>query len=151
VHPTLKRAAAGAFVAASVVGALALRDAFLTAGPDPEAEIEDLGHVLDLYKANAVAADSAYSGHWLQLQGYVNEVARHANGNLFVMVQPVEPGRLVIVIPAFQAFFAAEQREQLAPLRQGDGIEVLCRVLGLAMHVQGDQCEVVRSLPASAR
>ncbi len=94
--------------------------------------------ILSDYTRNEVKADNIYKGKVLRIAGIVIDIKKDVLGNPFVIL-----GRnTALDIPLIQASFDESYNTQLANLNKGDHLIVVCKVLGLLLYVQAENCEI---------
>ena len=88
------------------------------------------------YDANEVSADATYKGKTIKINGLVNDVKKDLSGSLYVLIGTGADFELTAV----QAYFEDEKANQLAQLKKGQRITVVCEVTGLMFNVVGQEC-----------
>lgn len=100
-----------------------------------------IGELLSAYQGNEVGADVKYKDKYIQTTGIIGDIKKDIMDNLYVIVGKTGGD---FEIPALQAFFVDEYTDQLANLKKGSKIEVICLIEGLMMHVLGKRCKIVQ-------
>ncbi len=95
-----------------------------------------LKELLSSYENNEVAADNQYKGKLIEVKGVIGEVKKDILGTLYVTVGTTKE----LEIPQVQALFEDSANGQLAQLKKGAQITVVCRVNGLMMNVLAEKC-----------
>ncbi|NVK58268.1 MAG: hypothetical protein HWE26_21985 [Alteromonadaceae bacterium] len=106
-----------------------------TASADTIINVE-MQTLLGAYQSNEVGADNEFKGNLIQVRGIVGDVKKDFVNNLYVMLGTGAQ----FEIPQVQAFFDDSMNDQLAQLRKGQTITVVCRVEGLMMNVLAQDC-----------
>lgn len=88
------------------------------------------------YVANEIAADQKYKDRYWLVSGTVTSIGKEILDNPYIILQGESDLRAV------QAVFDKEHEAKLASLQKGQQVRVRCRVRGLMMHVQLDDCRM---------
>jgi len=94
--------------------------------------------ILSAYENNEVAADNKYKNNIVRVTGLISNIKKDLMDNLYVTLGT---GKM-FEIPAFQAFFADSQNEQLGQLKKDEKITVECQVEGLFINVIAIDCVI---------
>ena len=92
------------------------------------------------YLANAVRADSSYSGKILKTSGVVKEIGQTSKGRNFV--------RLEVGKDAVDVFFASSQLNKVASVNKGNTITIVGKCEGFKRPDMDDTAEILRILGA---
>ena len=99
-----------------------------------------IGDLLSAYKGNEVGADQKYKDKYIQTSGLVSGIKKDILDNLYVTIGTGKQ----FEIPELQAFFLDKYKDQLANLKKGQNLEVICKVEGLMMNILGKKCKIVK-------
>lgn len=94
--------------------------------------------ILSDYEKNEVNADNLYKGKVLRIAGIVVDIKKDFLENPFVLLGK----NTIFDIPLLQASFDKSYNTQLAKLNKGGRLTVVCKVSGLLIHVQAENCEI---------
>ncbi len=112
---------------------------------NPELQWVTPSQIVSEYEANELAADKMYKGKKIGVKGSVEEISNDITDSPYVILtdhglrngdDPLGGLREV------QAHFSDEDKDALAQLRHGQQLSVACKVQGLMMHVQLDDCRI---------
>jgi len=99
-----------------------------------------IGDLLSAYEGNEVGADLKYKDKYIQTSGLISDIKKDIMDNLYVTIGTGKQ----IEIPELQAFFLDKYKDQLANLKKGQNLEVICKIDGLMMNVLGQKCKIVK-------
>ena len=100
-----------------------------------------IGDLLSSYTENEVGADMKFKGKYIQTSGKVGDIKKDFMDDLYVTIGSTGE---VFEIPTLQAFFIDKYKTDLANLKKGQSIEIVCRIEGLMMNVLGKKCKIVK-------
>jgi hypothetical protein len=94
--------------------------------------------IVAAYKENEIAADARFKGKTITVTGEVATIGKDILDTPYVTLsaEPVDSFRTV------QASFSRDAADELAGLRKGQTISVVCRSNGLLMNVLLDRCAI---------
>ena len=100
-----------------------------------------IGELLSAYEGKELGADVKYKGKYIQTSGIIGDIKKDIMDDLYVTVGKTGES---FEIPVLQAFFLDKYTEQLANLKKGSKLEVICQIDGLMMNVLGKRCKIVQ-------
>ncbi|MDC1001506.1 hypothetical protein OAS89_03375 [Alphaproteobacteria bacterium] len=100
-----------------------------------------IGELLSSYNDNEVGADVKFKGKYIQTSGIVGDIKKDILDDLYVTIGATGEA---FEIPMLQAFFLDKYTDDLANLKKGQTLEVVCKVDGLMMNVLGRKCKIVK-------
>lgn len=100
-----------------------------------------IGELLSSYSENEVGADVKFKGKYIQTSGLVADIKKDILDDLYVTVGATGEA---FEIPQLQAYFQDKYTSELANLKKGQTIEVVCKIDGLMMNVLGKNCQIVK-------
>jgi hypothetical protein len=90
------------------------------------------------YDANEVAADQAFKGRILEIDGIIDKVGKDLTDTMYVSLKGPEDS-----FRSVQCYFTEKDADNLARLSPGQHVKVLGRNDGLMMNVQVKECRLV--------
>lgn len=100
-----------------------------------------IGELLSSYNDNEVGADVKFKGKYIQTSGIVGDIKKDIMDDLYVTIGATGEA---FEIPVLQAFFLDKYTNDLANLKKGQTLEVVCKIDGLMMNVLGKKCKIVK-------
>ena len=100
-----------------------------------------IGELLSSYSENEVGADVKFKGKYIQTSGLIGDIKKDILDDLYVTVGATGEA---FEIPQLQAYFQDKYTSELANLKKGQTIEVVCKIDGLMMNVLGKNCRIVK-------
>ena len=100
-----------------------------------------IDELLSSYKDNEVGADVKFKGKYIQTSGIVGDIKKDIMDDLYVTIGATGEA---FEIPVLQAFFLDKYTNDLANLKKGQTLEVVCKIDGLMMNVLGNKCKIVK-------
>ena len=98
--------------------------------------IARINDILADYKNNEIGADNKYKGKIIEITGKIGVIKKDIMGNLYVTLGT----GAIFELPQIQAFFDDSMSDQLARLRKGQQLTVICRIEGLMINVLAKNC-----------
>ncbi|WP_437631091.1 OB-fold protein [Sorangium sp. So ce854] len=108
--------------------------------PEVQALKVKASDLMAAYKGNEVRADGQYKGKMVETTGVVNDIGKDILDDIYIIVGTGG----MLEIPALQASFTKQHEQAVASLSKGDRVTLRCKVKGLMMHVQLDDCAFVK-------
>ena len=100
-----------------------------------------IGELLSSYSENEVGADVKFKGKYIQTSGIVGDIKKDIMDDLYVTIGATGEA---FEIPQLLAVFPDKYTNELASLKKGQTLEVICKIDGLMMNVLGKKCQIVK-------